>query len=133
MIALDTNILARYLLGDEPRQSRAARALLEDAGARYWLPVTVVLELAWVLRAAGASRAELAAKLRALLALRNVRAQLPEALTRALAWAEQGADFADALHLALSSKAERLLTFDEALVKRGARLGLEPPVRQPKL
>ena len=56
MIALDTNILARYLLDDEPAQARTARRLLADAKAEYWIPVTVVLELAWVLRKADAPR-----------------------------------------------------------------------------
>ena len=45
MIALDTNILARYLLDDEPAQARAARRLLADAKAEYWIPMSVVLEV----------------------------------------------------------------------------------------
>ena len=75
MIALDTNILARYLLDDEPAQARAARRLLADAKAGYWIPVTVVLELAWVLRKSDAPRALVMGRLRDLLSLRNVRAQ----------------------------------------------------------
>ncbi|HEV8260190.1 MAG TPA: type II toxin-antitoxin system VapC family toxin [Burkholderiales bacterium] len=131
MIALDTNILARYLLDDEPAQARAARRLLADAKSEYWIPVTVVLELAWVLRKADAPRRLVMERLRDLLSLRNVRAQNADLVFQALRWAAQGMDLADALHLVLSGKAERFATFDEALVKQARKLGVQPPVSAP--
>ena len=131
MIALDTHILARYLLDDEPAQTRAARRLLADAKAEYWIPVTVVLELAWVLRKADAPRGMVMEKLRELLSLRNVRSQNSDLVFQALRWAAQGMDLADALHLVLSGKAERFATFDEALVKLARKLGAQPPVSAP--
>ena len=131
MIALDTNILARYLLDDEPAQTRAARRLLADAKAEYWIPVTVVLELAWVLRKSDAPRAVVMGRLRDLLSLRNVRAQNADLVFQALRWAAQGMDLADALHLVLSGKAERFATFDEALVKQARKLGVQPTVTAP--
>ncbi len=127
MIALDTNVLARYLLADEADQARAARALIEDAKAEFWIPVTVVLELAWVLRVKKVPGDEIAARLRDLFTLHGVRAQMPEAVHQALRWAEQGMDLADALHLALSAKAERFATFDDALVRQVRKLGARPP------
>jgi len=131
VIALDTNILARYLLDDEPVQARAARRLLADAKAEYWIPVTVVLELAWVLRKADAPRAVIMVRVRGLLSLRNVRAQNADLVFQALGWAAQGMDLADALHLALSGKADRFVSFDEALVKQARKLGVQPPVSAP--
>ena len=131
MIALDTNILARYLLDDEPAQARAARRLLADAKAEYWIPVTVVLELAWVLRKGDAPRSVVMERLRDLLSLRNVRVQNADPVFQALRWAAQGMDLADALHLVLSGKAERFATFDEALVKQARKLGVQPPVSAP--
>ena len=131
MIALDTNILARYLLDDEPAQARAARRLLADAKAEYWIPVTVVLELAWVLRKGDAPRSVVMERLRDLLSLRNVRAQNADLVFQALRWAAQGMDLADALHLVLSSKAERFATFDEALVRQARKLGVQPSVSGP--
>ncbi len=131
MIALDTNILARYLLDDEPAQARAARRLLADARAEYWIPVTVVLELAWVLRKSDAPRAVIMDRVRGLLSLRNVRAQNADLVFQALGWAAQGMDLADALHLVLSSKVDRFATFDEALVKQARKLGVQPPVSAP--
>jgi len=131
LIALDTNVLARYLLDDEPAQARAARRLLADAQAEYWIPVTVVLELAWVLRKSDAPRAVIMDRLRDLLSLRNVRVQNADLVSQALRWAAQGMDLADALHLVLSGKAERFATFDEALVKQARKLGVQPPVAAP--
>ena len=131
MIALDTNILARYLLDDEPAQARAARRLLAEAKSEYWIPVTVVLELASVLRKADAPRRLVMERLRDLLSLRNVRAQNADLVFQALRWAAQGMDLADALHLVLSGKAERFATFDEALVKQARKLGVQPPVSAP--
>lgn len=131
MIALDTSILARYLLDDEPAQTRVARRLLADAKAEYWIPVTVVLELAWVLRKSDAPRAVVMGRLRDLLSLRNVRAQNADLVFQALRWAAQGMDLADALHLVLSGKAERFATFDEALVKQARKLGVQPAVTAP--
>lgn len=131
MIALDTNVLARYLLGDEPSQTQAARRLLEDAKAEYWIPITVVLELAWVLRNGEAPRGLVIEKLRELLSLQNMRPQNADQVFQALRWAAQGLDLADALHLVLSSKAERFTTFDEALVKQTRKLDLLPAAYTP--
>jgi len=131
LIALDTNVLARYLLDDEPAQARAARRLLADAGAEYWIPITVVLELSWVLRKADAPRSVVMQRLRDLLSLRNVRTQNAELVHQALRWTVEGMDLADALHLVLSGKAESFVTFDEALVKQGRKLDVYPPVTAP--
>lgn len=127
MIALDTNILARFLTADDPVHGPRAKRLLEGDDL-YWLPVTVLLELAWVLQSNGWERAVLADKLRELVSARNVRAQHPEAVYRALEWFAQGADFADALHVALSGQADEFKTFDEGLAKKAAALALSPPV-----
>jgi len=131
LIALDTNVLARYLLDDEPAQARTARRLLADAKVEYWIPVTVVLELAWVLRKADAPRSVVMERLRDLLSLRNVRPQNADLVIQALRSASEGMDLADALHLVMSGKAERFVTFDESLVKQARKLGLQPPVSAP--
>jgi len=131
LIALDTNILARYLLDDEPAQARAVRRLLADANAEYWIPVTVVLELAWVLRKSDAPRSVVMERLRDLLSLRNVRVQNADPVFQALRWAAQGMDLADALHLVLSGKSERFATFDEALIRQARKLGVQPTVSAP--
>ena len=53
MAALDTNVLVRFLVQDDARQGAAASRLIRsgvEAGGTLFVPVTVVLELEWVLR-----------------------------------------------------------------------------------
>ncbi len=41
---------------------------------------------------------------------------------QAISWCESGLDFADALHLASSMKADKFVTFDNALIKKARKL-----------
>jgi predicted nucleic-acid-binding protein len=53
MPALDTNILIRYIVQDDTAQLNAAKKLITQCienGLFLFVPVTVVLELEWVLR-----------------------------------------------------------------------------------
>ena len=47
MIAIDTNLIVRYLTGDHPEQSLRARSLID--GRPVFAAVTVILEVEWVL------------------------------------------------------------------------------------
>ena len=127
MQALDTNIIARHLLGDDATQSALATQLLESAQALL-LPITVVLELALLLRAKGIDRSAIATALRGIAGLPNLQVQHEHALASALAACEDGLDFADALHRAMAGEgaAETLVTFDRAFVKAAKRV--EGPV-----
>ena len=54
MPALDTNVLVRYVVQDDGPQLAAARRLIDRCvreGHTLFVPVTVTLELEWVLRA----------------------------------------------------------------------------------
>ncbi|MGQ0510519.1 MAG: type II toxin-antitoxin system VapC family toxin [Betaproteobacteria bacterium] len=130
MISVDTNVLARFVLADDAVQHRRAIAALE-ADEDLFIPVTVLLELAWVLGARDATRAEIASALRRIVGLPRVRAQHPEAVRRALDWMDAGLDSADAFHLALSERSERFLSFDAKLSRSAARLGARPAVTAP--
>lgn len=130
MISVDTNLLARFLLKDDPAQFRRAVAVLQ-ADEDVFIPITVLLELAWVLKARETTREEILASLRGILALPHVQQQHAEAVRVALGWVDAGMDVADALHLALSGKATKFLTFDAALARRAARLGARPPASAP--
>ena len=103
-----------------------ARRLLDDAGQQCWVPLTVVLELSWVLRKSAAPRVVILEKMREMFSLRNVRVQNADHVFQALRWAAQGMEFADALHLALSGKAERFVTFDQELIKQTRKIGANP-------
>lgn len=127
MISLDTNVLARYLLGDSPGQAKAAARLLEQGGS-FYVPVTVTLELAWVLQSVGCSRDEVAAGLRHLIGLPCLAFQHRADVLRALGWHEEGMDFADAIHMSLSSEAKAVKTFDERFVRKAGQISSFPPV-----
>ena len=52
MIGLDTNVLVRYIVQDDPEQGRAAGELIESqctAQVPGYVSVPVLLELVWVL------------------------------------------------------------------------------------
>lgn len=52
MKAIDTNMLVRFLVADDPAQARSVRHLFEEAernGDRLLIPLATVLETIWVL------------------------------------------------------------------------------------
>ena len=130
MAGLDTNVLVRWLVADDAAQTRRARQVFEAAarqGLPLFVPVTVALELEWVLRSRyRLGKASVLQAFTALLETRELAFQAEEALERALhAWRQGGADFADCLHAGVCAAAGHapLLSFDE----KAARLaGIEP-------
>lgn len=128
MIALDTNILARYLLKDDAEQFERARGLIEGA-ERITAPLTVLLELAWVLEVSGCGRADIAHAFRLLIGLPTFSVRQLDSLLYALRWYEGGLDFADALHLAMSAQDDALVTFDRNFVRAARQTGAFPAVR----
>ncbi len=127
MIGLDTNMLVRLCLDDDPTQAQAVERLL-DSGELCSAPTTVMLELVWVLQNKGFQRTDVAQALMRLCALPNFVAQDMEALENAVESYAQGLDFADALHLALSQAFDALYTFDRAFAKKAKQYRLKPPV-----
>ena len=120
MRAIDTNVLVRALVNDNAAQSARAVALL--TGHDIFIPVTVVLELEWVLRSRYAFTPKVVAQaIEKIAALGNVVVGERTAVLDAAARAAQGWDFADALHHALSQGCEDFSTLDADLVKRAAR------------
>jgi predicted nucleic-acid-binding protein len=131
VIALDTNVLVRLVTGDDPAQAERVAARL-DGGDAYFVPLSVALELEWVLRGAyRLTTKQVVASFEALLSIRNVRFAEDQALTRALAHHEAGVDFADALHLEASAGCTAMLSFDAKLRARARRANLLPTVQAP--
>ena len=122
MIAIDANVVVRFLVNDDPEQARRARRLIESEDV--FLSTTVLLETEWVLRVADRRpKPRSLEMLRAFLGLPRVVAEdLPVAVT-ALEWAELGMDFADALHLASCPSCDAFATFDRDLSKMAAIVG----------
>lgn len=128
MIALDTNVLARLLLQDDAAQFERAKALLATH-QQFTAPVTVLLELVWVLEFNDCTSADIQRGVGLLLGLPNFNPPQASAVRLALDAFVQGMDFADALHLALSAGDESLFSFDKAFVKRASKDKASPPVR----
>lgn len=127
MIALDTNLLARLLLRDDKKQHERVLQLLASK-QDFTAPVSVMLELVWVLEVNGCSTPDIVRGLSLLLGLPNFKAQQVDALRQTLLGYAQGLDFADALHLALSHASQELATFDKAFARKAGKLGWVPPV-----
>ena len=117
MIPVDTNLLVRLLTSDDPDQARRAARIMESDD--IFIPKTVMLETEWVLRHAyGIEKVNIIKGFQRLLGLRNVSVEYPDNLIQAISWHEDGLDFADALHLASSKRADKFATFDSALIKK---------------
>lgn len=117
MIAVDTNLLVRVLTGDDPAQARRAVKILESD--QILIPKTVILETEWVLRYAyEIETSRIIEGLKKLLGLPNVSVEDPDTVTQAISWFEDGLDFADALHLASSKRADKFVTFDRAFARK---------------
>ena len=152
MIAVDTNVLLRYLLHDDEAQAARADAVF-DAAETVLIADVVLVEAVWTLagRKYRLAEAELVAVLERLFSERNVRFEDDRVVWRALqayksaarageAGLAQGAGFADALIVfkalrAASDAGEALTgvdTFDEAMRRLAAhRIAVKPIRRRP--
>jgi predicted nucleic-acid-binding protein len=118
MIAVDTNVLVRVVMGDDAPQTAASLRVLQG-GEPVLLLNSVLLETAWVLKSVyEVPPDEIAAVLHDVMCIPMVMLESPATL-EAVAWYREGMDFADAIHLAgAASRCEKLLTFDAAFVRK---------------
>ena len=135
MLALDTNVLARYYVHEggsaaTTAQEAAARAVIEG-GAQLFIAKTVLLELEWVLRGAyGHPPAAVCRVLDHLLSLPQIEIEDRAAVETALGTLRRGLAFADALHHASSRACSGFLTIDaKGFAGQARRLSITPPVR----
>jgi len=134
MMAIDTNVLARYYVAssDAPSQKQgvAAKKLLES-GTSLFVSKTVVLELEWVLRGYYKCPPEdVLTVLTHMLAMPNLDIEDRVAVELAAAALGDGFDFADALHHASSRHCTSLATFDDKkFARRASAKGWKPPVK----
>ena len=121
MVALDTNVIVRYLVRDNPEQAEAARALVEgltpeDPG---FICRESMVEIAWVLkRVYRFSRAQISETLVELTASESIVVERSEEVAAAAyRYGEGGAEFADLMILSAATRAGAgpLHTFDRKL------------------
>ena len=118
MIALDTNVLVRYLVRDHPAQSEAARVLVASLTRDNpgFVCREVIVELVWVLdRSYGTAREQIGKVLLGLLGAESIVVERAEDVAgAALAYAGGASDFADLMVLAAARRTDAtpLYTFD---------------------
>ena len=122
LIAVDTHLLVRLLVGDDPSQAAKAQKLFDRAaagGVSVWVSDTVLVELAWTLgRAYSRDRSDIVKALRALSSHGTVALESPAEMGSTTDAFELGpADFPGCL---LSAKAQaagcnQLATFDRGV------------------
>ncbi len=130
MLAVDTNIIVRYLTADHPEQFAKATALIHTEDV--YVCTTVLLETEWVLRRGYRfSRDQIIAALTAFAGLPRVILEDPALAAKALDRMRGGLDFADALHLAKAEGCEAFASFDQRFAAVANTLS-EVKVRSPR-
>ena len=95
-VTVDTNVLVRAVVQDDPVQATAAAKILRDAEL-IAVALPCLCEFVWILRRVyGFQSADVATAIRALLAVANVEVNRPAA-EAGLSVLEAGGDFADGI------------------------------------
>jgi predicted nucleic-acid-binding protein len=120
MSAVDTNVLVRLLVADDPVQTKRATAFLQ-ARRPVWISTVVLVETVWVLMTVYRwSKAQILAMLHTATNSRDFAFQAVDPVRRAAyAYASSKIDFSDCLALELARAEGRLpfATFDKATAK----------------
>jgi predicted nucleic-acid-binding protein len=131
VIALDTNVLVRYLVEDDAKQTRVAASLIErvvETEESLFVSDIVVCETVWVLSYSYRfSRSEIARVLQDLFRARRLAFASSDQLIRALAaYASGKGDFSDYLirEQALAAGYDQVGTFDKALFREAGFVAL---------
>ena len=118
MIGLDTNVLVRYIMQDDPKQSPIATKIIESltgVGSGYVTLVSIV-ELVWVLSVSfELTRSQVAQALDGIIRTKQFKVECADQVIRALRVFKMGkSDFADCLieRSANSVGCEKTITFD---------------------
>jgi predicted nucleic-acid-binding protein len=123
MIGLDTNVLVRYIMQDDPKQSPKASALIESLNADNlgFITLVSIVELYWVLTTSyDLTGQQVKQALEALLRTKQIIVDRADQVLRALRVFDDGkADFADCLieRTAVSAGCEQTMTFDVGAAK----------------
>lgn len=126
MIAVDTNILVRYAVNDDPIQSQQAKAVLKNTELIF-VSKTTLLEFEWVLRSAyRLTRESILHSILTICGLPNLTVENAWQVVQACELYSKGLDFADALHYCSANNSiENFYTFDQKFIKSGKLLNLK--------
>jgi predicted nucleic-acid-binding protein len=128
VIGLDTNVLVRYVLADDPAQYELAATLIStlDESDKGFVSLVALVEMSWVLsRGYDISRSRIGEVIKELVEAQELILEQEDLVRRAVAKLDQGADFADAVIAELGADAgcRETVTFDRrASARAGMRL-----------
>lgn len=125
-ITVDTNVLVRAIVEDDPAQAAAAQHVLTEAEVAA-LPIPALCELSWVLdRGYRLGKPDIALAIETLVSARNVVVDEP-AVEAGLTMLSAGGDFADGViaHVGQAMGGETFVSFDKKAVKKLAAQGRE--------
>jgi len=123
VIGLDTNVLVRYIMQDDTKQSTLATRLVESLSVESpgFVPLVSVVELAWVLGSAyELDRSQVVQAFEGLLRTKEIVVERAEIVWKALRLFQgSNAEFADCLieRSALAAGCEKTMTFDRGAAK----------------
>lgn len=123
MIAIDTNVLLRYLVEDDVRQAAAARKLLDGLSVERpaFICREVMIETVWVLeRSYRFAREQIAGVLADLVMAETLVVEAADAVSRSAArYRQSNAGFADLMIAEAADRVEAwpLFTFDRRLAR----------------
>ncbi|HEY0311462.1 MAG TPA: type II toxin-antitoxin system VapC family toxin [Allosphingosinicella sp.] len=110
MRAIDTNVAARLIVPDDEAQAVTAQQIVREG---VLVPITVVMELGWLLESRYAlSRADAHAAIDAFLSAETVSVHYRDLMGWALDRYRRGKPLADMLHIVASAGADSFVTFD---------------------
>jgi len=128
VIGIDTNVLVRFVVKDDPTQAPAAVRMIQGLSPEEpgWISILVLTELVWTLRRVyKLDRTSIAGVLERLLSSKDTVLEQRDVVRRALlAYQSSKADFADCVIAVTANLAgcSRMVTFDEIAARD---LGME--------
>jgi len=123
MIAVDTNILVRYAVKDDKRQTALATSFIADN--ECYVLKSVILGLVWVLSSSSGynlTRKVVTERLRHIMGLPTIDTEDAVQVAQAINWYERGMDFADALHLTSSCEVKGFATLDGKMSRKALQI-----------
>ena len=124
MIGLDTNVLARYIMQDDPKQALKATKLVESLTHTEpgFVTLVTMVELFWVLSSAfELSRGQIVEAFDGMIRAKQLVVEQRDQVVRALrAYGSSSADFADCLieRTATAAGCDKVMTFDVGASKQ---------------
>ena len=127
MLTIDTNILLRYALNDNPKLSARAKSLVE--GNSCYVPLFALAEMGFVLGSVyEASPTDIVAYVKGLMRQKNLRFEHESRVLQALAGVEAGIDWFAALLWAAAPAQHEFATLDKKFASKATKLGWQPQV-----